>query len=100
MQLQEEVDANADIHTNLQLKLQQLEEELEQERIKNNQAEEERISAVAAQEFQAQMDEKDTQMGNMEEMVKKYKKSLWILKKEFDKLNKKYEESQQEISTL
>ena len=55
---------------------------------------------MAAQEFQAQMDEKDTQMGNMEEMVKKYKKSLWILKKEFDKLNKKYEESLQEIATL
>ena len=39
-------------------------------------------------------------MGNLEETVKKYKKSLWILKKEFDKLNNKYEESKAEIATL
>ena len=39
-------------------------------------------------------------MGNLEETVKKYKKSLWILKKEFDKLTKRFEDSKSEVLSL
>jgi len=110
MQLQEEVDANEDNKTKIQMQLDQALEELDKEREvmrklkeKNHKLEEDLmdgITASAAEEFNKELNTKEEEIGSMEEKLEKYKKSLHILKEEYDELTEKYGKVKTEVKEL